>query len=332
MRDIRVGFVGAGQFANLFHYPSLARLEGVRVVAVADLDEGLRQKAAERWGIGATYTDHRAMLDAEELDTVYVIMRPGPLMPIALDVLAAGKAVFTEKPCGTGTAQTRRMAEAAAAADGGRGVVTMVGCNRRYAAVLQEAQRRVVERGEISGALAEFHKPMQGDMFGMSVLHADAMHVIDPLRAWLGDPVAVRSVGSSPYPGGDWRVSSQVYAAMLTFAGGATALFTANRRSGTRIERYELHGNGITCIVEPPERLTVWVEGDKEPTVVTGAELAGADDMLATYGYLEENRVFIDTVRARLDGDDAADTPTSFADNAKTMALCDRIEAEGAAP
>ncbi len=332
MQAIRVGFVGAGQFANLFHYPSLARLDGVEVVAVADLDAELRDAAAERWGIASRYGDYREMLEREELDAVYVIMRPGPLMPIVLEVLAAGKAVFTEKPCGTETAQTRRMAGAAAAARGGRGVVTMVGCNRRYAAVLREAERRVRERGEISGALAEFHKPMQGDMFGMSVLHADAMHVIDPLRAWLGEAESVKSASYSPYTGGEWHASRQVYAAMLGFAGGVTALFTANRRSGTRIERYELHGNGITCIVEPPERLTVWTEGDKEPTVITGAELAGAGDMLATYGYLEENRVFIRAVRARRDGDVDADTPTSFADNAKTMSLCDRIEASGAEP
>ena len=167
----------------------------------------------------------------------------------------------------------------------------------------------------------------------MGVLHADAMHVIDPLRAWLGEPTAVASHTVSPYGRAGWDASSQAYHALLRFGDDATAMFTANRRSSTRSERYELHGNGITCIIEPPERVTVWIEGKKQPPIITGAELAGADDMLATYGYLEENRVFVDTVRARLDGEANADTPTRFADNAKTMALCDRIiEGGGGAP
>ena len=319
MSPLRIGFIGAGQFANIYHYPSLERIADVRVVAVCDLDTRRRDSTAEKYDIPARYFDYQEMLERESLDGVYVIMKPGPLMPIVLDVLGAGLPVFTEKPCGLDTGQTRRMADAAAAARGGTGVVTCVGCNRRYAPLMREAGRLVRERGAISSAVAAFHKPMHGDVFGMSVLHTDGIHALDPLRSWLGEPAEVHTFVDTPFDAAGWNVSDQVYNAAIRFDGGASAVFTANRRSGARLERYELHGDGITCIVEPPERLTVYREGEDERRVITGAELAGVGDTLATYGYLDESRAFLDAIRS------GRDTPTGFADNVKTMELCDAI-------
>ena len=107
---IRVGFIGAGGLANHVHYPSLAEDPRVRLAAVCDLDEARLARTADRYQVAARYTDYRQMLEREPLDAVYVIMPPMPLHPIVMDCLQAGKHVFTEKPPGLRTEETRAWA------------------------------------------------------------------------------------------------------------------------------------------------------------------------------------------------------------------------------
>ena len=58
----------------------------------------------------------------------------------------------------------------------------------------------------------------------------------------------------------------------------------------------------------------------REPVVVTGEELCGTTEDRVTYGFLGENRHFLECVR------DGARPMPDFADAARTMALCERLE------
>ena len=322
---LRVAFIGAGQFANLFHYPSLAELaerEGtVEVVAVADVDEAKRQKTAEKYAIPRQYADGREMLDREagKVDAVYAIMPPTALPGVAETVLEAGLPLFCEKPAGTTSDQTRRLADLAKQ----KNVVSMVATNRRYSPLWRRAAEVVTEKGPASGALAEFHKNMDKAMFGMDVLHADVLHVVDPLRDLLGEAVDVAAHADHWYGSeGFGEASMNVYNALIRFDGGGTGILTANRRAGGRVERFELHGEFVTVVAELPKQLTIYKAGEKEPTVVTAADVVGeadAGDMLMTYGYYHENKAFVDAVRA------GTRPATDLADNLRTMELCDRI-------
>src|SRR5437588_5371782 len=134
---LKVAFIGAGSRARSAHYPSVSRLPDVSIEAVAELDAALMTRVAEQYRIPRQFSDYRKMLAEVELDAVYVIMGPGPVAPIVIDCLNAGKHVFMEKPPGANTAQ----AEAMLAAAERNGVKTMVGVQRRFAAVTREAMR-----------------------------------------------------------------------------------------------------------------------------------------------------------------------------------------------
>ena len=322
---VRVAFVGAGQFANLFHYPSLAKLaerEGtVEVVAVADMDEAKRTATAEKYAIPRQYADAAEMLDREsgKIDAVYAIMPPRPLPPVAADVIAAGLHLFCEKPAGVDSSATAALAKAAADA----GVLSLVATNRRYSPLWRRAVDIVTENGPPSGAIAEFHKDMDRAMFGMDVLHADVLHVVDPLRDLLGEPADVAAHADHWYGDeGFGENSMNVYNALIRFENGGTGILSANRRAGGRVERFELHGHYVTVVAELPKQLTIYRRGEKQPQVVTAAEVVGeadAGDMLMTYGYYQENKAFVDAVRT------GTRPPTDLADNLRTMRLCDRI-------
>lgn len=312
-----MAFIGAGHFAKEFHYSSLSRMEDVRIVAVADLNEALLHETADRFKVPGRYTNHRDMLIKESIDAVYVITPPKVLKPLVLDVIAAGKHVFTEKPPGVSTDETAEMAEAAAKA----GVKSGVGLNRRYSHVLRKAKAEVLKRGPISTVMAEFHKNMDAPYDDLSILHSDAIHVVDAMRDLLGEPETVCAHADWWYTKEQWARSYNCFSALIRFAGGGSGVFVANRQCGTRFERFELHGRGISAFVRAPEVVEIYRAGQSKPETCTGKGLAGTDDPLDTYGYFMEDREFIDAIKHHT-------TPlTSFADALKTMRLCDAINA-----
>ena len=242
MNKIRVGFIGAGGLANHVHYPSVTEDARAELGAVCDLDEARLARTAERYGIAARYTDYHQMLEREALDAVYVIMPPMPLHPIVMDCLAAGKHVFTEKPPGLITGETRAWAAEAAR----RGLKTMVGFNRRFSAVFEAAKRAVEQTGPPSMAMAEFHKDMaeEGPYYGVSILRTDIIHVVDALRDLCGDVREVAAHVDHQYV--KWEGSYNLFNALIRFENGASGILTANRTSGNRYERFECHGRNVS--------------------------------------------------------------------------------------
>ncbi|MBC7288913.1 MAG: Gfo/Idh/MocA family oxidoreductase, partial [Armatimonadetes bacterium] len=96
MSVLRVGFVGAGGNAR-GHMSRLAAIDGVKIVAVADVDEGRAREAATEYQ-ATPYSDYRAMLDKEDLQVLYVSVPPFAHGDIELAAADAGLHLFVEKP------------------------------------------------------------------------------------------------------------------------------------------------------------------------------------------------------------------------------------------
>ena len=311
---VRIAFIGCGSLANRMHYPSLAEMDDVELVACCDLDEAKLGATAERYGIARRYTDYRRMLREVECEAVYAVMPTlEPFPDLVVELVGAGKHVFLEKPPGVTLAACERMAEAAEAS----GVKTMVGFNRRFAPVVEESRRRVVESGGVSQMMAEFHKDMlsSGPYWGVSILVTDVIHVVDLLRHVCGEPTEVVSFPERRFA--DW---TNVYSALVAFDSGATGILSANRAAGSRYERFELHGRGISSYVRAPEEAQIWREGQREPEVLRGEELAGSADPRRSFGYFAESRHFVNCIVA-------GQRPlTDLSDALKTMRLIAAIE------
>ncbi len=312
---LRVGFIGAGGHANRVHYPTLAQMPEVDLVAVADPDEKRRSATAEKYDVPGRYVDHRELLEKAALDAVYVCLPPALVREVVLDCLAAGIHTFCEKPLGMSYGEAAEMAEAAEKA----GVKTLCAYNRRYSTVLIEAKERVTERGPISQVLAEFHKNMlrSGPYHGMSIMVADIAHVVDAMRWLVGEATEV--VPFADEFRADWR---NVFTSLVRFDSGAAGVLLANRASGSRYERFEVHGPGISAYVRAPERLELWTDGEKEPTIVEYPEARQAISpaWIEHYGYAPESRHFFQCIR------DDVQPSSHFADSARTMLLAERLE------
>jgi len=100
---LKAALIGAGQIARQ-HITCLKTLAGVDLVAICDLSPATAEAAAERYDIGAWFTDHRAMLEKIRPDVVHVTTPPTSHFRLALESLDAGAHVIVEKPV-TSTAE-----------------------------------------------------------------------------------------------------------------------------------------------------------------------------------------------------------------------------------
>ena len=128
MDKIRVGIVGLGWVAQIFHLPLLSKMDDVDLVAVCDKDKSRARFIAEKFGVEHCYSDYEEMLKSEELEAVVICTSTDAHLPIATACLQAGKDVFVEKPIARHYDEAVKMAEAAKESKR----KLMVGMNNRF--------------------------------------------------------------------------------------------------------------------------------------------------------------------------------------------------------
>ena len=127
---LEVGLVGAGRMGGL-HLQKISSLPEVQVAGVCDLDERRAMDLCRLYG-GKVYTNLETMLDAEDLDVLYVC---NPVQAHAEATRLAterGINLFIEKPLTLDLREGREMVEAVEKA----GVLCAVGYQYRYQQVL----------------------------------------------------------------------------------------------------------------------------------------------------------------------------------------------------
>ncbi len=128
----------------------LARIEGVRLAAVADIwDENLERGRALANPQAIAATDYRTLLDRKDIDAVLIGSPDHWHVPMTVDACQAGKDVYVEKPL---THDIREGAAVIRAQDENRRIV-QVGTQQRSMPHLIEA-REIVR----SGVLGQVHK------------------------------------------------------------------------------------------------------------------------------------------------------------------------------
>ena len=288
---LKAAFIGAGGRAQYAHYPCVHRLEGVRIEAVAELDEEKMQTVARQYAIDRCFTDYRDMLASVDPDVIYCIMEEQYVTPIAIDCMNAGKHVAIEKPAGADVRATEQLRDAAVA----NGVHCLVAYQRRYGAVTREAMRLVHAQGPATLAIGEFHKPGDSDADQLNSLWNDVCHVADLVRYMVGSEVEEVTA----YQDAQVNGAKNVFNGMIRFANRAVGIVSGNRCSGGRVLRSELHGSGVGCyMVQMPKQIEI-CESRKDPRIVMGWNLARVkeEDGLAYEGILAMHEHFIDCIR-----------------------------------
>lgn len=125
-KQITVGFIGCGRQAYALNIPPLLRMEGVRVVAVCDVDAWRLEEArklvdgfyaAQPGGAHKgcrSYKDFRELLARADIDAVMISTPDHWHVPIAIAAAEAGKDVSLEKPITRSIGEGRMLVDAIA--------------------------------------------------------------------------------------------------------------------------------------------------------------------------------------------------------------------------
>jgi virulence factor len=316
---LRAALVGAGRRGFGAHFPALRDLrQEVEIVGICELDAERLARGAEFFDLPPDfqYQDLDRMLEETRPDLVYAIMWPHILRPVVERAFQAGAHVVMEKPPGASVEDVEAMLEASRRA----GRQGMVAFQRRHAAVVREALRRIEARGPLTLCLAEFHKDLLQSgppFYGVTTLWDDAVHAVDLARFLCGGEVsAVHAYAEAPFT--DWPTD---FNALLRFRSGATALLTASRSTGGRFMRFEAHGRELAAYMDDfPARVRFVSEDGKQSEELSGAQLSGSEVGRTYDGVLEMHRHFLESIRT---GQPATST---LEDALQTMRLVQRIE------
>jgi predicted dehydrogenase/threonine dehydrogenase-like Zn-dependent dehydrogenase len=126
---LRLGMIGAGDFARGVLLPSLKKLEGLELRGVATASGPSGHQTANRFGFGYSATDWRQVVDDPSIDAVLIATRHDQHARVAAAALRAGKSVFLEKPMALSTDELEDLLDAWRSS----GRVLQLGFNRRFA-------------------------------------------------------------------------------------------------------------------------------------------------------------------------------------------------------
>ena len=239
MGPVRIGLVGCGFVAEHRHLPTLARLPGLHVEAVADIDEAAAGRVAERFGIARRYASAAELGEDPAVEAMVVCVPTGAHVDAAIAAIDAGKHVFVEKPLTLSLDQADALVERHRTSP----VKAMVGFNLRSHRVVRAARDLVLSGaigsvGSVTGAFddARFSMPdlpawrMRRESGGGALIDK-AIHHLDLWRFLLGDEIDEVFAFSRAGRGDDETV-----AVTARMRGGALATLQASDDTVTRNE------------------------------------------------------------------------------------------------
>lgn len=138
--EVRVGFIGCGGNAR-GHMKRVREVTGARIVGVCDVVEELAARAAEETGADPC-TDHRRLLEREDLDCVYISIPVFAHGQPELDVIERGLPFLVEKPVAIDMATAREI-EARVRQ---KGLLSAVGYQLRYGGTVDLAKELLAGR------------------------------------------------------------------------------------------------------------------------------------------------------------------------------------------
>jgi virulence factor len=284
MDKIRVGLVGSGNIAQIAELPGLVALPDVTIAGIvtASREESLSNKA--RWPIESVYDSADEMIEEAGLDCLFVLTPKKYHTPFVEMGLKAGLDVFCEKPLTTKIEEARYLVDLAEET----GQLLMVAFNRRYSEVYVKA-RQVFEEKRPQFVVAQ--KNREGSEYRATI--ENAIHMIDLLRWFCGEPVEVTAHAIAPDP-----YQEDGTMAMIKFDSGSIGVLVAARSAGEWDERLEAYGDLTTVRVVTPDSVTVIREGESRMTEMRPHAL-GWVEATQTLGFAPEVKHFIECVRTR---------------------------------
>jgi predicted dehydrogenase/threonine dehydrogenase-like Zn-dependent dehydrogenase len=269
IEKVRIGVLGAGNYANATLLPAIKKVGGVDMVGIASAGGVTAQAAAKRFGFQFASTDEKEILENADINTVLVLTRHQHHARQVLAALKAGRNVYCEKPLAMTTEDLDAIFTELK--NGSAGMLS-VGFNRRFSPLsirlksfLSACNEPFMATYRVNAGFIPAthwtHDPAQG---GGRIV-GEGCHFIDYMVFLAGATPVKVDAEALPDSG---RYHSDNVQISLKFPNGSLAqvIYLANGDKGLPKERLEVHSGGQSAILEDYRELQLWSGGIKRVT------------------------------------------------------------------
>lgn len=262
---VRLGALGAGNYAQQVTFPILKRLRQVELVGLATASGLSSAHAGRRFGFGYADSEAASLIQDEQINTVAVLTPHHLHAELTREALLAGKHVFCEKPLSIDLKGLDGVMEALEKTAG----LLTVGFNRRFAPMARRMREFMAAAGEPlsvhyrvnAGALPADHWQHDPDIGGGRLI-GEGCHFLDFLTYLIGAlPTQVVTRGLPDAP----RYADDNVTVTLRYADGSlgTLQYVAAGDAAYSKERVEAFGGGRVAVLDDFRRLELVSGGRK---------------------------------------------------------------------
>jgi predicted dehydrogenase/threonine dehydrogenase-like Zn-dependent dehydrogenase len=265
--NVRLGVLGAGNFATLVALPAVARIRRIEKVSIVSAGGLTAALAAKDFGFARAASDPADVLADPAINTVGIFTRHHLHASLTARALRSGKNVFCEKPLALSEEELEDVEAAWKEAQRKEPRMLMIGFNRRFAPLIAPIRQMIAETGEPpmmavrvnAGPLPRGHwtqDPVQG---GGRIL-GEACHFVDLLTFLAGAlPMRIFACGAPAF-GAD---TEDNFAATLEFANGAVGslVYTSAGDRAFPKERVEVFCGERVAVLEDFRSAEIWRKG-----------------------------------------------------------------------
>ena len=267
--EIKVGVLGAGNYAQAVFLPIISKTSDIELKGIATASGMSAQHAATKFGFGFSATDEAEVLKNPEINTVVILTRHQHHARQVVTALRNHKAVYCEKPLAL---NAEELAEIKAEISKPDAPLLTVGFNRRFAPMAAELSAFFMNRRDAlyahyrinAGALPPTHWLHDTAQGGGRII-GEACHFIDFLTFLVGkSPISVSAVALEDY-NNDKQDNVQ-----LTFryddGSVGTVTYLANGNRNFPKERLEVFCGGKIAVLDDFRTLEMITENHRKIT------------------------------------------------------------------
>jgi predicted dehydrogenase/threonine dehydrogenase-like Zn-dependent dehydrogenase len=269
---LKIGFLGAGIFAQGFLLPNIERSRTTSLVGVCNANGLSATNAAKTFGFEFASSEPSDIISNDSINTVFIATRHNLHASLTMDALKAGKCVFVEKPLALTLDELQDVRKVyASLSTPERSPMLMVGFNRRFAPHVEHAKRffenavgpYVIQYRVSAGAVPKTHwtrDPVEG---GGRII-GEVCHFID-LMQYFTTSVPSKVYAEPVSAGATANADDDSVVITIKFRDGSvgTISYFANGDAGLPKERIEISSTGRSAVIDNFQRLLLYQNGKK---------------------------------------------------------------------
>lgn len=137
-KQVNIGFVGAGSFAQGYLLPILKKHKEAQLIGVATTTGISANNVARKFGFQYCTTDYNEILNDDKIDTLFIVTRHNLHANLVIEALKRGKNTFVEKPLCLNEKELKEIITAYNSQTSKS--MLMVGFNRRFSPFVKEVK------------------------------------------------------------------------------------------------------------------------------------------------------------------------------------------------